>query len=107
MLCAGTKGKRYALPNSEVMIHQILGVPRGRAVTWRSRRSGSAVETAIEHDHRQTHGPAIDVVERACDRDNFMTPDEAKAFGLVDHVVQSRGKFRAERRVQYWPEMPI
>jgi len=91
LLCAGTKGKRYALPNSEVMIHQILGGAQGQ---------GSDVEIQAKRILRLKRqlntiiakhtGQEYDVVERACDRDNFMTPEEAKAFGLVDHVVQSR-----------------
>ena len=91
LLCAGTKGKRFALPNSDIMIHQVLGGAEGQA---------SDVEIRVKHMLRLKHrlneiighhsGQPADVVERACDRDNFMTAVEAKAFGLVDEVVASR-----------------
>jgi ATP-dependent Clp protease, protease subunit len=91
LLGAGTKGKRYALPNSNIMIHQVLGGAEGQA---------SDVEIRVKHmlKLKQTlnailskhTGKPVAQVERDCDRDNFMTAEEAKAYGLVDHVVQSR-----------------
>ncbi len=91
LLCAGTKGKRFALPNSNVMIHQVLGGAEGQA---------SDVEIRVKHmlKLKQTlngilskhTGKPIEQVERDCDRDNFMSAEEAKAYGLVDQVVQSR-----------------
>jgi len=91
LLCGGTKGKRFALPNSNIMIHQILGGAEGQASDVEIRvkfmlRLKNRLNSIIA---RHTSQP-IDVVERACDRDNFMTPDEAKAFGLVDEVVTNR-----------------
>jgi len=91
LLCGGTKGKRYALPNSNVMIHQILGGAEGAAsdveirVKYMLRLKQRLNSIIAKHT-----GQPIDVVEKACDRDNFMTPDEAKTFGLVDEVVVSR-----------------
>jgi ATP-dependent Clp protease, protease subunit len=91
LLCAGAKGKRYALPNSNIMIHQVLGGAEGQA---------SDVEIRVKHmlKLKQTlngilskhTGKPVDQVEKDCDRDNFMTAEEAKAYGLVDMVVQSR-----------------
>jgi ATP-dependent Clp protease, protease subunit len=91
LLCGGTKGKRYALPNANVMIHQVLGGAEGAA---------SDVEIRVKYMLKLKHrlngiiskhtGKPIEQVERDCDRDNFMSPDEAKAYGLVDEVVQSR-----------------
>jgi len=91
LLCAGTKGKRFALPNSNIMIHQVLGGAEGQA---------SDVEIRVKHmlKLKQTlnailskhTGKPVDQVEKDCDRDNFMSADEAKAYGLVDMVVQSR-----------------
>jgi ATP-dependent Clp protease, protease subunit len=91
LLCAGTKGKRFALPNSNIMIHQVLGGAEGQA---------SDVEIRVKHmlKLKQTlnailskhTGKPMEQVERDCDRDNFMTAQEAKAYGLVDLVVQSR-----------------
>ena len=91
LLCGGTKGKRYALPNSNIMIHQVLGGAEGQAsdveirVKYMLKLKQRLNEIIAKHT-----GQPFEVVEKACDRDNFMTPDEAKAFGLVDDVVKSR-----------------
>jgi ATP-dependent Clp protease protease subunit len=91
LLCAGTKGKRYALPNSNIMIHQVLGGAEGQA---------SDVEIRVKHMLKLKNtlngilskhtGKPIEQVERDCDRDNFMSAEEAKNYGLVDMVVVSR-----------------
>jgi ATP-dependent Clp protease protease subunit len=91
LLAAGTKGKRYALPNANIMIHQVLGGAEGQA---------SDVEIRVKHmlKLKQTlntilskhTGKPIEQVERDCDRDNFMSAQEAKSYGLVDQVVVSR-----------------
>ena len=91
LLCGGTKGKRFALPNSNIMIHQVLGVAEGQA---------SDVEIRVKYMLRLKHrlntiiakhtGRPFEQVEKDCDRDNFMDPDEAKAYGMVDEVVKSR-----------------
>jgi len=91
LLAAGTKGKRYALPNANIMIHQVLGGAEGQA---------SDVEIRVKHmlKLKQTlnailskhTGKPIEQVERDCDRDNFMSSEEAKNYGLVDQVVVSR-----------------
>jgi ATP-dependent Clp protease protease subunit len=94
LLCAGTKGKRYALPNSDIMIHQVSGGAQGQA---------SDVERQVEFMFKlkkrlngilSLHtGKPVDIVERDADRDYYMTAEEAKAYGLVDEVVQSRKQF--------------
>jgi ATP-dependent Clp protease protease subunit len=91
LLCGGTKGKRYALPNADVMIHQVFGGAEGQA---------SDVEIRVRYMLRQKirlnaiiakhTGKPIEQVEKDCDRDNFMTSEEAKNYGLVDEVVKSR-----------------
>jgi ATP-dependent Clp protease protease subunit len=91
ILCAGTKGKRFALPNSNIMIHQVLGGAEGAA---------SDVEIRVKHMLKLKHtlngilskhtGQTVAQVEKDCDRDNFMSADEAQKYGLVDLVVQSR-----------------
>jgi ATP-dependent Clp protease, protease subunit len=91
LLCGGTKGKRYALPNANIMIHQVLGGAEGQAsdVEIRVRymlRLKQRLNTIIS----KHTGKPIEQVEKDCDRDNFMTAEEAKAYGLVDEVVQSR-----------------
>ena len=91
LLCGGAKGKRFALPNSNIMIHQVLGGAEGQAsdVEIRVRFMLRLKQRLNEIISRHT-GQPYDVVEKACDRDNFMSPDEAKKFGLVDEVVASR-----------------
>src|SRR3989440_12938071 len=91
LLCAGTKGKRYALPNSNVMIHQVLGGAEGQASDVEIRvkymlKLKQRLNSIISHHT----GKSIEQVEKDCDRDNFMSSEEAKAYGLVDEVVQSR-----------------
>ena len=91
LLCGGTKGKRYALPNANIMIHQILGGAEGPAsdveirVKYMLKLKQRLNGIIAKHTAR-----SVDQVERDTDRDNFMTPDEAKAYGLVDDVVRSR-----------------
>jgi ATP-dependent Clp protease protease subunit len=91
LLCAGTKGKRFALPNSEIMIHQILGGAQGQAsdVEIQARRM-LKLKAKLNHVIAKHTGKPYDIVEKACDRDNWMEPEEAKEFGMVDEVVKSR-----------------
>ena len=92
LLTAGEKGKRFCLPNSRVMIHQPLGGFRGQA-------SDIAIHAKeildIKHKlnvmmARHT-GQPLDVIETATDRDNFLSAEDAKKFGLVDSVLECRG----------------
>jgi ATP-dependent Clp protease, protease subunit len=91
LLCGGTKGKRFALPNSNIMIHQVLGGAEGQASDVEIR-----VKYMLKLKHRLNSiiskhtGKALEQVEKDCDRDNFMSAAEAKEYGLVDEVVQSR-----------------
>jgi ATP-dependent Clp protease, protease subunit len=91
LLAGGAKGKRYALPNSNIMIHQVLGGAEGQAtdVEIRVKYMLKLKQRLNEILSRHT-GQPVEVVDKACDRDNFMSPNEAKAFGLVDEVVVSR-----------------
>ncbi len=91
LLCGGTKGKRFSLPNANIMIHQVLGGAEGQASDVEIRvkymlKLKQRLNKIIAHHTGQPY----EVVEKACDRDNFMSPEEAKAFGLVDDVVKSR-----------------
>lgn len=91
LLSGGTKGKRFALPNSEIMIHQPLGGTQGQA---------SDIKIAADHilnTRRKLNeylaantGQPLEVIERDTDRDNWMSAEEAKAYGLVDVVVENR-----------------
>jgi len=91
LLCGGTKGKRYALPNSNIMIHQLLGGAEGPASDVEIRvRYMLKLKQRLNRIIARHTGHSIEQVEKDTDRDNFMTPEEAKAYGLVDEVVQSR-----------------
>ena len=91
LLAGGTKGKRYALPNANIMIHQVLGGAEGQATDVEIRvKYMLKLKQRLNEILAKHSGQPYDVVEKACDRDNFMSPIEAKAFGLVDEVVASR-----------------
>ena len=91
LLCAGTKGKRYALPNANVMIHQVLGGAEGAASDVEIRvRYMLKLKNRINTIISKHTGRTVEQVEKDTDRDNFMSPEEAKAYGLVDEVVRSR-----------------
>jgi ATP-dependent Clp protease protease subunit len=92
LLCAGTKGKRYILPHSDVMIHQVLGgSPFASASDVEIRtRYLLKLKNRLNAILARHTGQPIELVEKATDRDNFMTPEDAKAFGLVDEIIQSR-----------------
>jgi ATP-dependent Clp protease protease subunit len=91
LLCGGTKGKRYALPNSNIMIHQVIGGAEGAASDVEIRvRYMLRLKQRLNSIIARHTGRTVEQVEKDCDRDNFMTPEEAKAYGLVDEVVQSR-----------------
>lgn len=93
LLMAGTPGKRFALPNSRVMIHQplISGGLAGQAsdIEIHARELIKTKKLLTELYQHHT-GQSYDVLDRAMDRDNYKTAQEAKDFGLVDHVVQMR-----------------
>lgn len=91
LLAAGTKGKRYALPNANIMIHQVLGGAEGQASDVEIRvKYMLKLKQRLNSILSKHTGKPVEQVERDCDRDNFMSADEAKAYGIVDHVVQSR-----------------
>ena len=91
LLCAGTKGKRFALPNARVMIHQPSGGAQGQAtdieIQAKEILSLRARLNQIYADHT---GQPLKVIEEAVERDNFLSPEAAKEFGLIDEVVTSR-----------------
>ena len=96
LLCAGAKGKRFALPNANIMIHQVLGGAEGQASDVEIRvRYMLRLKQRLNSIISKHTGKPIDQVEKDCDRDNFMTADEAKEYGLVDDVVQSRKEIPA------------
>src|SRR6056297_432532 len=90
LLAAGTKGKRYALPNSEVMIHQVMGGAEGQAtdVSIRAQHILKVKEQMNKILAKHT-GQPVSKVEKDTDRDRFMTADEAKKYGLIDKIIKS------------------
>jgi len=91
ILQAGAKGLRIALPNARIMVHQPSGGFRGQASDI-ERHAEDIIKTKkrMNELYAKHTGQPIEVIERALDRDNFMTAEEAKAFGLVDHVYETR-----------------
>ncbi len=91
LLCAGAPGKRLALPNSEIMIHQPLGGTRGQATDikihteWLLKIKGRLNKILAERT-----GQPIETIEKDTERDNFMSADEAMAYGLIDKVIDKR-----------------
>ncbi len=91
LLAAGTKGKRYALPNSRIMIHQPSGGFQGQAADIEIQaREILELRSRLNQLYADFTGQDLATIERAMDRDNFMTAAAAKAFGLVDEVVTER-----------------
>ena len=100
LLAGGTKGKRLALPNSEIMIHQPSGGAQGQA---------TEIQIAAEHILKtrerlnrilaENTGQPLEVISRETDRDNFMSAEEAKAFGLIDEVITKIGRASCRERV--------
>lgn len=88
ILLSGTKGKRNALPHAEVMIHQPLGGAQGQAtdIAIRANHILRTRETLYSMMSDAT-GKDIDEVAEACERDNFLTAEEARDFGLIDHII--------------------
>lgn len=92
LLCAGTKGKRFALPNSEIMIHQpLLGGLQGQATDIQIHAEHIVgIKKHLNEILAERTGQPIDVIMADTERDNFMSADAAKAYGLIDEVIVNR-----------------
>ncbi len=91
LLAAGTKGKRFALPNSEIMIHQVLGGSQGQASDVEIQtRQLLKIKNKINSILAENVGKPIETVERDTDRDNYLSAEEAKDYGIVDEVFYTR-----------------
>ena len=97
LLAAGSEGKRYALPNSRIMVHQPSGGAQGQATDIEIQAKEILRLRDRLHGiyHRHT-GQPIDVIEKALERDNFMSGEDAKEFGIVDEVVENRPDLNTE-----------
>ena len=97
LLAAGTPGKRYALPNARVMVHQPSGGFHGQASDIEIHaREILALRGRLNEIYVKHCGQTLEEVEGALDRDRFMSPDEAQEFGIVDEVVEHRMATEAE-----------
>ena len=91
LLAAGAKGKRIALPNSEVMIHQPSGGFRGQATDIQIHAEKiQRTKERLNQILSENTGQPVDVVTSASERDNYMTAEEAKEFGIIDNVILKR-----------------
>ncbi|WP_024303137.1 ATP-dependent Clp endopeptidase proteolytic subunit ClpP [Pseudogulbenkiania sp. MAI-1] len=91
LLSAGAKGKRFALPNSRIMIHQPLGGFQGQASDFEIHAKNILYMKRRLNELLALHtGRSIEEIERDTDRDNFMSSEEALAYGLIDKMLQSR-----------------
>ncbi len=91
LLAGGAKGKRFALPNAEIMIHQPSGGAKGQATEIEiAAKNILRTKQKLNEILAKNTGKPIDVVAKDTDRDNFMTADEALEYGLIDQIVQKR-----------------
>lgn len=91
LLAGGTKGKRFSLPHSQIMIHQPSGGTQGQASDIEIQAKLILdLRKRLNQIYAENTGQPLKVIEKAMDRDNFMTPEEAKAFGLIDEIVLNR-----------------
>ena len=91
LLAAGKKGKRFSLPNSRIMVHQPSAGFQGQATDIEIHANEVwALKKRLNEIYSKHTGKSVDDVKKALERDNFMTPDTAKEFGLIDEVVENR-----------------
>lgn len=93
LLSSGTKGKRFALPNAEVMIHQVMGGAEGQAsdIAITAKHILRTKENLNKILAKNT-GRKVEEVEKDSDRDNYMTADEAKKYGLIDEILKPKNR---------------
>lgn len=91
LLSSGAKGKRFALPNSEIMIHQPLGGAQGQASDIEIQaRHIQKIKAKLNKILSENTGKSLEIIEKDTDRDNYMTPEEAKEYGLIDQIFVTR-----------------
>ena len=91
LLAAGAKGKRFSLPNSRIMVHQPSAGFQGQATDIEIHANEVlSLKKRLNEIYSKHTGKTVDEIKSALERDNFMTPDNAKSFGLIDKVVEKR-----------------
>jgi len=91
LLAAGKKGKRYALPNSEILLHQVMGEAGGQAKEIEiAAKQILRVKKQINQILAKHTGQSLDKIEKDTDRDFWMTPEEAKTYGLIDEIIKTK-----------------
>lgn len=91
LLAAGAPGKRYCLPNARIMLHQPSGGTQGQAADIEIQaREILTLRRHLDEIYARHTGQSLEVIEATMERDKFMSPDEAKSFGLIDEVVTKR-----------------
>lgn len=99
LLTAGAAGKRYSLPHARIMIHQPSGGAQGQAADIEIQaREILRLRAKLNEVYVKHTGRKLADIEKAMDRDNFMSAEEAKKFGLIDHVVESRAEIKANEK---------
>jgi ATP-dependent Clp protease protease subunit len=97
LLSGGAKGKRFALPNSEIMIHQPSGGAKGQATEIQIVAENILkIKKRLNEILAANTGKPLEVIERDTERDNYMTAEEAKEYGLIDFVVENRADIKSE-----------
>lgn len=98
ILLAGEKKMRYALPNSRVMIHQPLGGFRGQATDIEIHaKETMKVKSLLQEIYAKHTGKSISQIEKSMERDNFMSAEEAKSFGLIDNIISNRDLLKMKK----------
>ena len=91
LLCAGAEGKRFCLPNSRIMIHQPSGGYQGQATDIEIHAQETlALKRRLNEIYAKHTGQKIATIEKSMDRDNFMSPQKAFEFGIVDKIIEKR-----------------
>ncbi len=91
LLAAGSEGKRFALPNSEIMLHQVMGGVEGQAIEIEiTAKHIVSIKEKINKILARHTGQPIKKIEKDTDRDFYLTPEEAKKYGLIDNIIKTK-----------------